>query len=139
MKYIYLQHYCIYMKQLITNMDFWGGTTSFMCAMHCALLPIFFSLGLIGSHSFLAHPLFEMSIIAITIYFVFKSIIRPYLRLKHNRLAFYLANLGLVLLVLHHLSTEYDTIIVVLAGLSIAVAHLINFTISNNSFYKSVD
>ncbi|MBT8228739.1 MAG: MerC domain-containing protein [Bacteroidia bacterium] len=127
------------MKELITNLDFWGCTTSFMCAVHCAVLPVLFSIGLVGSHSILAHPLFEFVVIALTTYFVFKSIIRPYLRFKHNKRAFYIANFGLGLLAFHHMFEVYGTIIVVLGGFSIALAHLINFAHTGNSFSKSID
>ena len=66
-------------------MDFWGATTSILCAIHCALIPILLSLGMIGSHAFFSHPLFEGIMIVLAFIFVYNSIIKGYFYYEFNK------------------------------------------------------
>ncbi len=124
------------MRQLISNLDFWGCTTSVLCAIHCAILPILLSMGLIGSHSWLNQPFFELVIILFTFIFVYNSIIKSYLNHKRNYSAFLLACAGLMLIGVHHLLDQYSTTVVVLGGLSIAAAHFVNFYSLSHRYSK---
>ena len=116
------------MKEIISNIDFWGATTSLLCAIHCAALPVLFSMGVIGSHHWMAHPLFEGIVIALTFIFVYKSIIKQYLTERNNGAALIMALGGFSLIAIHHLFTQYATPIVVTGGLLLAIAHFYNIT-----------
>jgi len=128
---LYLTLNCIYnnkanLRKVIANMDFWGATTSVLCAIHCALLPVFLSLGLIGAHSFWSHPVFEYSMIAIAVIFVYNSIIKGYFKKEVHFMPFLMAISGLSLVVTHHFFHANAVFIVVLGGILVALAHFIN-------------
>lgn len=108
------------------NMDVWGSTTSILCAIHCALLPLLLSSGFIGAHTLMSHPAVEFCIMGLTSVFVYYSIVRPYFQNKLNSIPFTLATTGLVFVLIHHFIPHYSTFIVVIGGLLIAAGHLVN-------------
>jgi len=114
------------MKNYLRNMDFWGSTASLACAIHCALLPLLFSFGLMGSHHWFANPWVEIVMLLVTSWFIYNSLIKGYLTGSTSKAVFYLALFGLVLLLLHHFLGQYSTIVVVFGGVLVAVAHLLN-------------
>jgi len=114
------------MKDTIRNIDFWGTTTSLLCAIHCAILPVILSYGYIKASSFMSHPLFEGAILSITAILVFFSIILPYLKYRHNPISFYMALAGITMVILHHILPSHTTFIIVLGGVLIATSHLFN-------------
>jgi len=126
-----MQHYCIYfvhlmMKEYLGNMDFWGSTASIACAIHCAMLPVLFSFGVMGSHHWFANPWVEIIMLAITSWFIYQSLIKGYLSGSSSKTVFSLAIVGLVLLVMHYFLGDYGTLVVVFGGIMVASAHLIN-------------
>ncbi|MBT8232774.1 MAG: MerC domain-containing protein [Saprospiraceae bacterium] len=118
------------MKKLIKSMDFWGGTSSFLCAIHCAILPILISLGLLQSQSWLSYPIFEIIMIGITIYFVYNSLIKGYMQGLVTKATFYTAIFGLFLVCIHHFMGGFSSIIIAAGGFTIAAAHFVNFFVS---------
>lgn len=121
-----MQHYCICMKQLITNIDFWGSTTSILCAFHCAALPILLSFGIISTHSWMNQDIFEFIVIGLTFIFVYFSLLKPYLETRSNPKIVLTALAGLFLIGIHHFIAIIGTPIVVIGGLLIAWAHILN-------------
>ncbi|NNE27564.1 MAG: MerC domain-containing protein [Saprospiraceae bacterium] len=116
------------MRDIISNIDFWGCTTSLLCAVHCAALPVMFSLGVVSTHHWMAHPLFEAVIIAMTFVFVYKSILRQYLEDRNNGIAVIMAIFGFGMIAVHHFFHAYATPIVVVGGFLLAMAHFYNIT-----------
>ncbi len=114
------------MRKLYRSLDFWGGTSSFLCAIHCAILPLLISIGLFQSESWLAHPFFELTMIILTIFFVYNSLIKGYYKGVVSKMTFYTAIFGLFLVVIHHFMGSYSTIVVALGGFTIAAAHFVN-------------
>ena len=114
------------MKKTGHKLDLLGTSTSLLCAVHCAVLPLFLSSGLIGSHSILAHPLFEAMVIVATLCFVYYSIWRPYMRDANNLLPVILSVIGFILVLAHHTFSTYGTFIVVCGSILIATAHIYN-------------
>jgi len=115
------------MKKMYKSLDFWGGTSSFLCAVHCAALPLLISIGLFQSETWLAHPVFELSMIILTIFFVYNSLFKGYFKGRVSKLTFYTAIFGLFLVVIHHFMGSYSTIVVAFGGFTIAAAHFVNF------------
>lgn len=115
------------------NMDILGTTTSMLCAVHCAILPVLLSIGLIGGNSWLMHPLFEVIILGLTAIFVYFSIIRSYLRTRTDSRPVILAMIGILLILLHHFIPSNSVILIVTGGMMIALAHLVNLRISGLS------
>lgn len=115
------------MKKYFGNADFWGGTASIACAVHCAALPILFSIGLVGSHHWLAHPFFEIAMLSITSWFVYKSLIKGFFKGQTRGTVFAIAIMGLICLLIHHFLGGYSTQVVVLGGILVGLSHIINF------------
>lgn len=115
-----------YMKSIVKNIDIWGSTTSIACAVHCAAMPILLSTGVLSSHSWIANPLFEFTILALTTLFIYHSIIKGYFTGKSSRLVFITACIGLFLILTHHLFSQAGTIAITFGGILVAAAHMIN-------------
>ena len=113
------------MKDKTQNKDAWGITLSLLCAVHCAILPLLLPLGLSKTFAIMAHPAIEISVIAMTSYFVFTCILRPYMNQKLPVQPVILAVVGLTLVILHFFLPVYATLAVVIGGLSIAMAHVV--------------
>jgi len=118
-------------------MDFWGFTTSFLCAIHCAALPLLFSLGIISSHTWMGHPLFELSMISLTTIFVYSSLIKGFFKNKVNKFSFIVSIIGLLLILLHSIVPAHNTLIVVIGGILVALAHIANIIIGKHLFLSS--
>ena len=126
-----MQQYCIYavieiMKSALRNIDIWGTTTSLACAVHCAAMPVLLSTGILSSHSWVANPMFEFAILAVTALFIYNSIIKGYWAGKSSKVSFGLACIGLFLILTHHLFSQAGTIIIIIGGLLVALAHMLN-------------
>lgn len=116
----------------LKNMDVWGTTTSMLCAIHCALLPIFLSMGLISSHSWMSSIWFEVIVIGFTIVFVYHSIMKPFLEKGHNKIPFLLACAGLLLIAIHHIIPVGHALVVTLGGVLVATAHMVNMRLTQH-------
>ena len=114
------------MKETLKSLDFWGTTTSLLCALHCAVLPFILSFGLINTHSWMANPLFEIIVLTLTCIFVYFSIIRSYFQNRSTKTVLVVAIIGLFLVIIHHILPYYNTLVVVIGGIMIAVSHILN-------------
>ena len=115
------------MKKLYKNFDFWGGTSSLLCAIHCAALPLLISLGLFRNETWFAHPAFELIMIVMTIFFVYNSLFKGYFKGNVSKLTFITAIFGVFLVGIHHFMGSYSTMVVAFGGFTIAAAHFANF------------
>lgn len=113
------------LKKPFKNIDLWGSTTSLLCAIHCAALPLLLSSGFIGAHTYLSHPLVEFSVLSLTAIFVYFSIIKPFLQSRENLFPFTIATVGLFMVLVHHFLSDYSTLTVVIGGILIALGHII--------------
>jgi hypothetical protein len=100
--------------------------TSLGCAVHCAAMPILLSTGMLSSHSWIANPIFEFAILTVTAIFIYNSIIKGFMTGKSSKLTFLFACLGLFLILTHHLFSDAGTFIIVVGGLLVALAHIVN-------------
>ena len=113
--------------KLRINWDALGITTSVACAIHCAVLPLFFSaLPLFGVN--IIHNLaFEAGMVALAFGIGAWSLLHGY-RKHHHRLApLALFILGITLLVIKLFFSHYDTWLLVPAVICIISAHVINY------------
>lgn len=126
------------MRQFISaNLDFFGFLNSFLCAIHCAAFPILISLGLLESLFWIEHFWLEMTFLGLSVLFASLSLIKSYK--SHRRFEpLSMVLLGLVCLLfglnMHH--GFFQTILMVLGGLIIASAHIVNYFL-NKSFLKA--
>jgi len=54
-------------KFINNNLDFWGFLASFLCALHCAAIPLILIFGSLGSFSWLANHTVELGFITLSI------------------------------------------------------------------------
>ncbi len=106
-----------------------GITASAICAIHCAVVPLIFtSLPLLGL-GFLANPWLEWSMIILAVIIGLSSISLSYFRTHRRFLPLALLNLGFLIVIYGHLfiSGYIEGIIVPLGGLTIVLAHFVNY------------
>ncbi|UPG91835.1 MerC domain-containing protein [Luteibacter aegosomaticola] len=113
-----------------------GATASFLCAIHCALLPfVIAALPLLGL-SFLANHRFEEIFVSCACVLAMAALVSGYRR-HRRRLPFAFAVPGLLLLVLgvtflHSDSLLIHSVLVTIGGLLVATAHFINLRVDHS-------
>lgn len=136
-----MMYICIivaFMRQFISsNLDFLGFLNSFLCAIHCAAFPILISFGLLESLFWVDHLWLEMTFLGLSILLASLSLIKSFK--SHRRIEpLLMVGLGLVSLMiglsLHHCIVQ--TSLMVLGGLIIASAHVVNYFL-NQSLLKA--
>jgi len=123
------------MRRIIgLDIDTWGATASLLCAIHCALVPLILSFGMLTGVSFLADPLWDMVFIGIALALASISLYNGY-RKHHGRLyPITLALFGFLSIALGHLILHdwlFGHALSVLGGLLVAAAHLSNYRACN--------
>lgn len=112
-----------------TKLDSIGMTASTLCAIHCALVPVFITiLPLIGL-GFLANPLFEWGMIILAFIIGVSSISSSYFRLHKRLLPLLLLTTGFTIIIIGHvfITGWVEAIVVPIGGFTIATAHFINY------------
>ncbi len=110
-----------------------GATASFLCAIHCALLPFVLALLPFLGLEFLASDRFERGFVMFASVLALFALIRGYRR-HQEALPLMLATPGLLLLVtgvtfVSHYSIIVHSIMVTCGGLLLASAHFVNLRI----------
>ena len=121
---------------LSSHLDFLGFSASFLCAIHCAILPFVMTVGLMGGLSWLANPIVENGFIVMSLGLAATSLY-PSFKKKHHRLrALKVAGIGFGLLFFSRWvghGNLLEVVTVVLGGLLIAYAHYINWKLLKTS------
>jgi len=115
--------------KLTSRLDNIGMTASTLCAIHCAVVPLIFtSLPLLGL-GFLANPWFEWGMIILAFIIGVSSISLSYFRTHRRLLPLTLLTIGFLIIIAGHLfiTNWIEGIVVPLGGLTIAVAHFVNY------------
>ena len=126
------------MRQFFSaNIDFFGFLNSFLCAIHCAAFPILISFGLLESLFWIEHFWLEMTFLGLSILLASLSLIKSYKSHRRSEPLFMIL-LGLICLLLglniHH--GIFQTSLMVMGGLIIASAHVVNYFL-NKTFLKA--
>jgi hypothetical protein len=116
-------------KKLGSKLDHVGMTASTLCAIHCAIVPILLTFLPLAGMGFLAAPLFEWGMITLALLLGVSSIFLSYVRTHRRALPLLLLVAGFAALVLGHIYLKgwIEAVVVPLGGLTIAVAHFVNF------------
>jgi len=116
-------------KRIGWNWDFLGITTSMLCAVHCALLPVLATLSALGGELFAHNHWFEMIMILLAILIASFSLISSYLKTHRDPLPIIILLSGFIILLSGHLLFEemHGHKVNALGGICIAVAHWINW------------
>lgn len=108
-----------------------GISASVACAIHCALLPIVFTLLPIIGLEFLANPAIELGMIALSLSLAIFALLGAYK--KHRKsMPFVILMLGFAFIALGHLLAGLESIFIPLGGLLIAIAHFINLKLTKS-------
>ncbi|WP_418498080.1 MerC domain-containing protein [Flagellimonas sp.] len=104
-------------------------SSSLICAIHCAAVPIVLSFSSLASLHFLHHPLIEWSFIAIGVVFVFVSLWPSYKKAHHILKPLLIAGCGFGLIALGRLDLNelWEVANTVTGALMVSVAHYVNW------------
>jgi hypothetical protein len=115
------------MRIITKYLDILGFSASFLCAIHCVLLPLFLSLGLAGGLPWLESHTLELLLIFSTLIMASWSLLGSWS--KHHKIyPMLLALLGFVIIFgVHLLEGDVAHYVSALGGTLIAYAHYINW------------
>jgi len=109
------------------NWDAWGIGASIVCAIHCALLPLFLtSLPLFGIN-IINNTFFEIGMIFLALCIGSYSLIHGYNKHHHSRLPLIIFLAGFFLLVLKQFYVHYENWLLIPAVIFIVSSHILNF------------
>jgi hypothetical protein len=109
------------------NWDAMGITTSVACAIHCAILPLFFSFLPLFGVNIIHNMAFEAGMVVLAFAIGAYALYHGYRRHHHNKLPFILFCAGIILLVLKLFFIHYETWLLIPAVVFIVSAHLFNY------------
>ncbi len=116
------------------NLDSIGFSASFICAVHCATLPLILTWISASNFSFLANPTFEIFMISISIIVGMSSLLPNYK--KHKRfLPIFILLFGFFLIFSGHflVSSKFESIITPIGAFVVAISHLSNWRINKHN------
>lgn len=114
------------------RLDRLGMTASTLCAIHCALVPIFLTtLPLLGLE-FLSNEWVEISMIIVSVILGTLSLSMSYRKQHHKLFAFIVLFSGFALIALGHFSgiESLEPVLIPLGGFTVAAAHLVNWRLN---------
>lgn len=119
------------MKAKTQTYDIIAMTSSLICAIHCAAVPILLSFSYLSSLHFLHNPIIEWSFIGLGIVFVFISLWPSYKKAHHNSRPLLIAAVGFGIIALGRLdfSEAWETVNTVSGAILVSVAHFVNWKI----------
>jgi len=115
-------------KFINNNIDFWGFLASFLCALHCAAVPLILLFGSLGSFDWLANHKVELGFISLSIILAYWSLWTSYKKHHKQRKAVNIVLVGFIFLGVSRLVPHHiGDILVVIGGLIVAYAHYVNW------------
>lgn len=117
------------MKIKNNTIDVIALTSSLICAVHCAAIPIVISFSSLSSLHFLENPYIEWTFISLGVVFVFVSLWPSYKKHHHKLKPLIFAALGFAFIALGRLDfTElWEVINTVLGAFLVSLAHYFNW------------
>ena len=116
-------------KVLGFDMDVVGASASFLCAVHCAMVPLIVTFGLLSGVSFLADPLYDVIFIGASVFLAGISLVNGYRNHHRSLKPLMIASTGFTLIAFGHLYLHniVGDAMSVLGGFLVAMAHLSNY------------
>lgn len=111
------------------HLDFIGFGTSMLCAVHCTILPFLLSIAPLAGLQFLNNHWIEYSIILLSFIIASFALVHGYRQHHHRSTPLMIVLLGFLLIGAGQLlNAEWTEILLTsLGGITIAIAHLINW------------
>ncbi|UGU16368.1 MerC domain-containing protein [Sinomicrobium kalidii] len=109
--------------------DYLGFSTSLLCAIHCAIVPVLITFSALGSLSFLANPAIEWTFIVTGLFLALLSLWPSYRKYHHKKFPLLLATSGFVLIALSRIEVHelWEAVLTPPGALGIAIAHYFNW------------
>jgi len=122
------------MRRKNTTIDIIALTSSLLCAIHCAAIPILLSFTSLSSLHFLGNPYIEWTFIALGIVFVFVSLWPSYKKYHHKTKPLVFAAIGFAVIAIGRFEfTElWEVSNTVVGATLVSVAHYINWKLLRN-------
>ncbi|MFK7983390.1 MAG: MerC domain-containing protein [Saprospiraceae bacterium] len=115
-------------KFINNNIDFWGFLASFLCALHCAAIPLILLFGSLGSFAWLANHTVELGFITVSIILAYWSLWSSYKKHHKQKKAVNIVLIGFGFLIVSRLVPhDIGDVLVVIGGLIVAYAHYVNW------------
>lgn len=108
------------------NYDALGIAASIVCAIHCALLPIFLSSLTVLGMDIVDNMAFETVMIALAAVIGFRSLGHGFRKHHHSRIPLVVFSVGIAFLVLKQVWHERQLLFLIPALIAIVSAHLLN-------------
>ncbi len=115
------------------NWDAVGITTSIVCAIHCALLPILVSTLPVFGINLVHNQIFEWLMIALAFFIGMYALVHGYIKHHKNYLPFCLFLVGFACLILKQIFHESQLWFLLLAIIFIIIAHFYNYKLCHQS------
>lgn len=110
------------------HLDFFGFSASMLCAVHCMAVPLVVTFGALSGLAWLTNPWVEITLIAASIWIASWSLTRSYFKYHRRFTAISIVAGGFALLIVSRfVAHEWEPIMAVLGGVTIATAHWINW------------
>ncbi|MFT4095441.1 MAG: MerC domain-containing protein [Niabella sp.] len=109
------------------NWDAIGITTSVLCAIHCAILPLFLAALPLFGINIIENMAFEIGMIALAFVVGCYALWHGYKWHHHSKLPLSLFCTGIICLVLKQVFLQYHIILLIPAVLFIVGAHILNY------------
>jgi len=109
------------------NWDALGIATSVVCAIHCALLPLFLSSLPLFGVNIIENTAFEITMVAIAFSIGIYSLYHGWKRHHHSALPMLVFSVGFIFLILKLFFVEYEAWLLIPALVGIIAAHVINY------------
>ena len=116
-------------KRRHSKLDHIGMTASTLCALHCAIVPLMLTFLPLAGFGFLTDPLFEWAMISLALLLGVSSIFMAYFKTHRQVLPLLLLLAGFAMIILGHIYLRgwAEAIVVPAGGLTIALAHFLNY------------
>jgi hypothetical protein len=109
------------------NLDSLGISTSLLCAIHCAVLPLFFTSLPVFGFEILQNKTFEYSMIGIAGLIGVSALHHGWRKHHHKKWPLIVFIIGLLFLVLKEVFASLELTLLIPAATSIISAHVLNF------------
>jgi peptidoglycan/LPS O-acetylase OafA/YrhL len=109
------------------NWDALGISASIACAIHCALLPLFFTSLPIFGVNIIDNDAFEIAMVALAFLIGIFSLYHGYNKHHHSFLPMVIFTLGFIFLVLKLFFVEYEHWLLIPAIAGVITGHVINY------------
>lgn len=119
------------------SLDSLGFTASFICAIHCASMPLLITALAISPLSFIVKPGFELSVIIFSVMIGITSLLPSYKNHHHKLLPIIILLVGFFLIFSGHFLVpgKFEPIVTPIGAFSVALAHLLNFNLVRKSHH----